>query len=148
MPNILPTTRLDSLIDPDTLNAFCSKLKILANPQRFKILLLLNQGEAAVGEIESRTGIKQPNLSLELRKLRDNAIVQTRKQSKVVFYSLSDELTQRLIESLALQMNSNPGSDSQMPNAPRLGNRVNFQFETGRRGECAHFSSIQKNRTL
>jgi len=43
----------------------------------------------SVGDIEVKLGIKQPRLSRELAKLREEGMVKTRRQSKVVFYRLS-----------------------------------------------------------
>ncbi len=79
------------------LESFCVLLKVLGNPQRFRILTLLQSGECSVGEIEAALNIKQPNLSHELRKLRECGVVSTRKQSKVVFYALADPQTRALI---------------------------------------------------
>ncbi len=80
--------------------AFCSWLKLISNPNRLRILLHLRAGECAVGELESALELKQPNLSHELRKLRDHGLVTTRRQSKVIFYSLSGASTMRFVDGL------------------------------------------------
>ena len=79
---------------------FCGLLKLISNPNRLRILLHLRAGESAVGELESALETKQPNLSHELRKLRDHGLVATRRQSKVIFYSLSDLSIVRLVDGL------------------------------------------------
>ena len=66
-------------------------LKALAHPERLIICCQLRDTEMSVGDIESTLGIKQPRLSRELSKLRDTGLVQTRKESKLVFYTLSDK---------------------------------------------------------
>ena len=66
-------------------------LKALAHPLRWRILTALVQGERNVGEIEQVTGIGQPALSQQLGVLRKAALVTTRKDAKLVFYSLADE---------------------------------------------------------
>lgn len=131
----------------DTLKAFCGKLKILANPQRFRILLALTGGETAVSDLEAITNIKQPNLSHELRKLRDSEVVQTRKQSKVVFYSLSDDSMHQLIDSLAGRLVPGQRADQHLP-PTRPHNNKGSVVKPGRPGECAHFPSIRNRRAL
>ncbi len=64
-------------------------LKALAHPLRWRILTALAQGERNVGEIEQATGIGQPALSQQLGVLRKAGLVVTRKDAKLVFYSLA-----------------------------------------------------------
>lgn len=65
------------------------RLKAIAHPLRFQILRALGAGEANVGEVEQATGIGQPGLSQQLSILRGAGLVETRRQSKMVFYSLA-----------------------------------------------------------
>lgn len=71
-------------------------LKALAHPARLMICCQLKDREMSVGDMEERLGIRQPRLSRELGKLREEGLVRTRRESKVVFYRLSD--TPRLRE--------------------------------------------------
>ena len=64
-------------------------LKALAHPLRFRILAALAAGERNVGEIEQVTGITQPALSQQLGVLRKAELVDTRKEAKLVFYSIA-----------------------------------------------------------
>lgn len=66
-------------------------LKALAHPLRWRILAALAQRESNVGEIEQATGISQPGLSQQLGVLRKAGLVETRKEAKLVFYSLAGE---------------------------------------------------------
>ncbi|MBO6688810.1 MAG: winged helix-turn-helix transcriptional regulator [Henriciella sp.] len=66
-------------------------LKALAHPERLIICCQLRDTEMSVGDIETTLGIKQPRLSRELSKLRDTGLVETRKESKLVFYTLSNK---------------------------------------------------------
>lgn len=65
-------------------------LKALAHPARLMICCELRARELAVGDIEATLGIRQPRLSRELAKLREEGFVETRRESKVVFYALAD----------------------------------------------------------
>jgi DNA-binding transcriptional ArsR family regulator len=66
-------------------------LKALAHPLRFRILTALAMGERNVGEIEQATGIAQPGLSQQLSVLRKAALVDTRKEAKLVFYAIAKD---------------------------------------------------------
>ena len=65
-------------------------LKALAHPARLMICCQLREGEMSVGDIEETLDIRQPRLSRELAKLREEGLVETRRESKVVFYRLSE----------------------------------------------------------
>jgi len=64
-------------------------LKALAHPLRWRILTALASGERNVGEIEQATAIGQPALSQQLGVLRKAGLVVTRKDAKLVFYTLA-----------------------------------------------------------
>jgi DNA-binding transcriptional ArsR family regulator len=64
-------------------------MKALAHPLRWRILTTLAVGERNVGEIEQASGITQPGLSQQLGVLRKAGLVATRKEAKLVFYSLA-----------------------------------------------------------
>lgn len=65
-------------------------LKALAHPARLMISCQLREGEMSVGDIEDTLNIRQPRLSRELAKLREEGLVETRRESKVVFYRLAE----------------------------------------------------------
>jgi DNA-binding transcriptional ArsR family regulator len=65
-------------------------LRALAHPLRWRILTALIAAERNVGEIEAATGISQPGLSQQLGVLRKAGLVATRKEAKLVFYTLAD----------------------------------------------------------
>ncbi|MGB3471052.1 MAG: metalloregulator ArsR/SmtB family transcription factor [Erythrobacter sp.] len=67
------------------------ELKALAHPLRLRILQVLSEGERNVGEIEDAAQIGQPALSQQLGVLRKAGLVETRKEAKLVYYSLGDE---------------------------------------------------------
>lgn len=77
-----------------------AQLKLLANPNRLMIVCRLLEGELSVGDIEEELGIRQPTLSRELGHLRDAEIISPRRQSKVVFYSLTNTPMRDLVEAI------------------------------------------------
>lgn len=81
--------------------ALVETLKALAHPLRWRILAALRRGERNVGEIEQATGIGQPALSQQLGVLRKAGLVVTRKDAKLVFYSLEAEAIAAVTDALA-----------------------------------------------
>lgn len=74
------------------LDAITDILKALAHDVRLKLMrTLLENGEKSVGELEAMTGIGQPGLSRQLAILRKAELVQTRRDAKLVFYSLAPD---------------------------------------------------------
>lgn len=67
----------------------CALLKVLANPDRLLLMCQLSQGELSVGEVEQLLGIRQPTLSQQLGVLRENGLVNTRREGKNIFYSVA-----------------------------------------------------------
>ncbi len=63
-------------------------LKTLANENRLMVLCHLAQGEKSVTELETLIGIRQPNLSQQLARLRAEGLVKTRRDAKSIYYSL------------------------------------------------------------
>lgn len=77
-----------------------AQLKLLANPNRLMIVCRLLEGEMSVGDIEEELEIRQPTLSRELGHLRDAEIISPRRQSKVVFYSLTNAPMRQVIQAI------------------------------------------------
>ncbi|UAB78857.1 helix-turn-helix transcriptional regulator [Erythrobacter sp. SCSIO 43205] len=74
-----------------SVDAPIEELKAIAHPLRFQIVQLLRGGEMNVGEIEQASGIGQPALSQQLGVLRKAELVATRKEAKLVFYTLNED---------------------------------------------------------
>ena len=72
-------------------------LKTLAHEGRLMILCHLGEGEKSVGELESLLGMRQAAVSQMLARLRDEGLVQTRRDGKTIYYSLKGEATSQVI---------------------------------------------------
>ncbi|MDH3658583.1 MAG: metalloregulator ArsR/SmtB family transcription factor [Alphaproteobacteria bacterium] len=72
-------------------------LKALANPHRLMILCLLRDDEFAVSELEKRLDLRQPTLSQQLARLREDNLVATRRDGKQIHYRLASEEVRRTI---------------------------------------------------
>ena len=66
-------------------------LKALANPDRLLLLCQLSQGEHCVSELEDLLSIQQPTLSQQLGVLREERLVNTRREGKQIFYSIASK---------------------------------------------------------
>jgi ArsR family transcriptional regulator, virulence genes transcriptional regulator len=75
-------------------------LKALANPKRLLILCHLGQGEMSVSDLEAVLRLRQPTLSQQLARLREDDLVATRRHGKMVYYRLSSDEVRRMIELL------------------------------------------------
>ena len=64
-------------------------LKAMGHAQRLRVLCLLVDGERSVGEINQDVELSQSALSQHLAKLRDEGLVNTRKDAQTVYYSLA-----------------------------------------------------------
>lgn len=81
----------------------CALMRVLANPDRLMLLCQLTEGERRVGELEQLLGITQPTLSQQLTVLREQGLVQTRREGKSIYYSLADARVLAVLQSLHQQ---------------------------------------------
>jgi ArsR family transcriptional regulator len=80
-----------------------SFLKTLAHEGRLMILCHLGTGEKSVGELEALLNMRQAAVSQMLARLRDEGLVETRRDGKTIFYSLKDRNTEEIIALLYRQ---------------------------------------------
>ena len=89
------------VIDPELLLRGVTQavgvLKILANEDRLMLLCQLSQGEHCVGELQSKLSIGQPTLSQQLAVLRNEGVVNTRREGKKIYYSVADPRTLEIL---------------------------------------------------
>ena len=69
--------------------AACGLMKVLANRDRLLLLCQLAEGEKNVGELQELLGITQPTLSQQLAVLREEALVETRREGKNIYYRVA-----------------------------------------------------------
>jgi DNA-binding transcriptional ArsR family regulator len=73
-------------------------LKVLAHENRLLLLCLLAERERSVTELEGLLALRQPAVSQQLARLRMDGLVRTRREGKVIYYSLADERTRAFIQ--------------------------------------------------
>lgn len=75
-------------------------LKALSNEKRLMILCLLVDAERSVGEINAQVDLSQSALSQHLAVLREEGLVQTRREAQTIQYSLAEGPAKRIIATL------------------------------------------------
>jgi DNA-binding transcriptional ArsR family regulator len=75
-------------------------LKALSHEARLVILCLLVEGEKSVTEIEQMLSLRQPAVSQQLSRLRAEDLVETRRDGKNIYYSLTRPEVREIIMAL------------------------------------------------
>lgn len=65
-------------------------MRLFSTPSRLMLLCHIAMKERSVGEIQDELGFKQPALSQQLGELRNAGVVKTRRESRLVYYSIAD----------------------------------------------------------
>jgi DNA-binding transcriptional ArsR family regulator len=80
---------LDSMLD--NAKRASNFLKALAHESRLIILCILADGEKSVSELERELNLRQPTVSQQLARLRADGLVSTRRDGKIIYYSLASD---------------------------------------------------------
>ena len=72
-------------------------LKTLAHETRLLILCNLLNGEKSVGELEAFLDVRQSTVSQQLARLRLEGLVESRRDGKMIYYSIADETVRAMI---------------------------------------------------
>lgn len=81
--------RKEKISDPK-LERLALTYKILGDATRLKIVMALKNGEMCVCDIAAFIGISESAVSHQLRRMRELAIVESRRDGQVLYYSLND----------------------------------------------------------
>lgn len=96
----IPSTVIDPAVLRQAAGQAVCALKVLANEERLLLLCQLSQGEMSVGDLEAALDIHQPTLSQQLGVLRNEGVVNTRRDGKRIFYSVADPKLLQMLEVL------------------------------------------------
>lgn len=95
-----PAAQLLEKGDVSVVNA-TNLLKAMANENRLRILCLLDETELSVSELNSRLALSQSALSQHLAILRREGLVNTRRSSQTIYYSLQGNEARIVVDTLA-----------------------------------------------
>lgn len=87
--------KLDQMMDNATLAT--NYLKAISHEGRLMILCHLATGEKSVTELETLLSARQAAVSQQLGRLRLEGLVRPRREGKVIYYSLTDERSRKII---------------------------------------------------
>lgn len=94
------TTRMDFNAMQQNATEAVTLLKGLANESRLMIMCVLTEGELSVGQLNTRIKLSQSALSQHLAVLREQGLVNTRRESQTIYYSLAESPAMNVIELL------------------------------------------------
>ena len=75
-------------------------LKALAHEARLMILCYLASGEKSVKELEDLLSLRQPTVSQQLARLRIEGFIESRRDGKMIYYSLADDRAKVMVEQI------------------------------------------------
>lgn len=119
-------------------------MKLLSDPARVRILILLAQKELCVCQIMGVLGISQPLVSRNLNLLDGAGFLQGRKEGKLVFYSLSKAMPVVNKKAVDLLKESLKGDSILAEDLGSLRDCEEFQKKTGR-CDMKTFSEFMKS---
>ncbi|TES47059.1 transcriptional regulator [Halalkalibacterium halodurans] len=91
--------RISSIVKAENLAPVACIFKALSDETRLKIAYsLLQEGELCVCDVANIIGATMATVSHHLRHLRNLGIAKSRKEGKLVFYSLDDEHVRMLVQ--------------------------------------------------
>jgi DNA-binding transcriptional ArsR family regulator len=100
VPMRLDTTGDDFEALLDQARKASDMLKALSHETRLLILCILTDGEKSVSELEEIMSMPQAAVSQQLARLRFDRLVTTRRDGRVIYYSIASEEVASMIESL------------------------------------------------
>ena len=89
---------INELPDDELIADLSDMFKIFGDQTRVKILMALESGELCVCDIAAVMNMSQSAISHQLRELKQSNIVKTRREGKVVYYSISDDHVKEIFD--------------------------------------------------
>lgn len=97
--------------------------KLLAEPNRLKILCSLGLECRPVSDIIEATGLSQTNVSFHLRALREAGVVRPERRGAFIYYCLPDPELLRLLDDFRHWMEDHGGSNNVASQKKKAGRR-------------------------
>ncbi len=88
----------EKMPDETELYDLAELFKIFGDSTRIRILFVLFEAEVCVCDLAKALGMTQSAISHQLRILKTNKLVKSRREGKSIFYSLSDDHVRTIIE--------------------------------------------------
>ena len=91
------TARREIIADRE-LDRLALTYKVLGDPNRLKIVMALRNVEMCVCDLAAFTGLSESAVSHQLRRLKDLALVKSRRDGQIIYYALDDDHVSELLE--------------------------------------------------
>lgn len=91
----------------DTVKHLTPVFKLLAEPNRLRILYSLGLECRPVSDVVKATGLSQTNVSFHLRALREAGLVRPERRGTFIYYCLPDPKLLHILEELSEWINDN-----------------------------------------
>lgn len=85
-------------LSDEMLDAIARRFRMLGEPQRLRILQVLESGEHSVGDLVVELKGNQPNISKHLQALFDAGLVGRRRVGNSILYTISDPVILKVCE--------------------------------------------------
>ena len=89
--------RQEAISDRD-LERLSLTYRVLGDPNRLKIVMVLRNVEMCVCDLAAFTGLSESAVSHQLRRLKDLALVKSRREGQIIYYELDDEHVTELLD--------------------------------------------------
>ena len=86
------------MVTEELLYDLADLFKVFSDSTRVWILFLLFDEELSVNDISQRMNMNQSAISHQLKILRQNKLIKSRREGKQIFYSLADEHVYTILE--------------------------------------------------
>lgn len=111
--------------------------RLLADPTRLRLLLLLDQEELSVAELAGITQLAQPRVSTHLAKLKEAGLVTDRRDGVFVYYRIAQTIADTSLEELWQMLRKNTDDPLIQQDFARIS-----QILTRRSGEATWADSV------
>ena len=88
----------DEAIPVKELERLALTYKVLGDPTRLAIAMALKEGEMCVCDLAALLGLSESAVSHQIRRLKDLALVKSRREGQILYYSLDDHHIVDLIQ--------------------------------------------------
>ena len=88
----------ETMPDEEELYDLADLFKVFADSTRIRILFVLFEAEVCVCDLAKALNMTQSAISHQLRILKQNKLVKSRREGKSIFYSLADEHVRTIID--------------------------------------------------
>ena len=86
-----------ALPSPEAVEAATERLKLLADPTRYRVLSALAREELCVCDLAAIAGVNESSMSHQLRLLRAHGLVAFRKEGRMAYYRLASDTVRPLL---------------------------------------------------